>query len=327
MDNTRDRPFHFFPQLPTELRLAIWRECLSPRVVELDNSWDEGAYPDLKFPPCTLRRTTGINRCPPAISRVCRESRQVALETYHIRDRGSPPEHAKWSSNLELGNLWIDPSRDSVHLNWMPHFEPSYWSDGSALDYLAWNAVQAQGGSFMLDYLEDTFDGDVHMEDRIGALQQLRHGGVVMRIIVVHTAIENAARTGLFGFLGDAPIQLVDVSDESRLAAFYDLAMKCESEAKGFITRRQDFRRDSPESIEKTLKDRLADTFGAEAAQTLPAMRPVIMFRFCPRWCNHSLGHVERAREKAKASVSKRGYLQRGIRDDVRFFEQSFHMR
>jgi hypothetical protein len=80
----------------------------------------------------------------------------------------------------------------------------------------------------MFDYLESNFEVDfdefVDMEERIGALQKLRRGAVIMRINVVHTTIENAAKAGLFGLLGDAPIQIVDVSDTQRLDAFFDLA-------------------------------------------------------------------------------------------------------
>lgn len=71
------------------------------------------------------------------------------------------------------------------------------------------------------------------MEERFGTLQRLRHGIVVMRIIVVHTTFETAARTGLFRLLGDACIQLVDAFDGPRLNAFFDFAEKCESAAKG----------------------------------------------------------------------------------------------
>lgn len=287
--NTYDQKFHFFPQLPTELRLAIWGECLPNRVVEIDYPWDEGAYLCLNPPPCKLWQTTDINRHPPVISRVCRESRLVASETGYYHDRVSAPPGAQWKSNLQLEKSWIDPSRDSIHLNWTPCYEAGYWGDGSALDYLAWRATRARGGSFMFDYLDNSFDGDVDMEERIGALQQLRHGIVVMRIIVVHTTFETAAKTGLFGLLGDACIQLVDVSDEPRLNAFFDFAKECESAAKG-VTRMQDFYRESSEIARRSLKDKLADTFGAQAAQKLPPMCPAIMFRLCSHWCNHFLG-------------------------------------
>lgn len=141
----------------------------------------------------------------------------------------------------------------------------------------------------MYDYLDNHLDGDVDIKERIGALQQLRNGVVVMHIIVVHATFDAAAKPGLFGLLGDACIQLVDVSDEARLNAFYDFAEKCESKTKGFTSRPQDFRRQSPEQLGKTLRDNLTVTFWGQAAVDLPQLSPVIRFRFCPRRCNHVL--------------------------------------
>jgi hypothetical protein len=106
--------------------------------------------------------------------------------------------------------------------------------------------------------------------------------------IAVHTTFETAAETGLFGPLGDACIQLVSVSDEARLNAFLDFAEKCESKAHRLFAKKQDFYRESPESITRRLNQKLGETFGAEAAQKLPPLSPAIMFRFCPQWCNHS---------------------------------------
>jgi len=306
-NNNQEQEFRFFSQLPTELRLAIWRKCLPNRVVEIDYPWDEGVnfYPNL--PPCKLQQTTNINRRGPVISRVCRESRYVALETGHYLDKGLPPEEAPWRSNLRLERTWIDPSRDTIHLNWTPCYSAGYYGDGSALDFLAWNAAKACGGSFMFDYLDHTLDGEVYLEERFGALRklQLQQGAVVIHLIVVHTTFETAAKTGLFGLLGDACIQLVDVSDEARLNALFDFAEKCESgsEAKGFITRKHDFRRQSPESVKRMLNDKLAEEFGAQAAQKLASLRPAIMFRFCPHYCNHSIGSFQRAQDIANNRV------------------------
>jgi hypothetical protein len=194
------------------------------------------------------------------ISRVCRESRLVAFEAGHFRKEGSTLEEVPWNSNMRVDKTWIDPSRDTIHLNWTPAYSAGYWGDGSALDHLAWSAAKARGGSFMFDYLESTRDGEVDLRERIGALQKLQH--VVMHLIVVHTTFETAAKTGLFGLLGDACIQLVDVSDEARLHALFDFAEKCESEANGSITSKQDFRRQSPKSVKKILNDKLGRRFG-----------------------------------------------------------------
>lgn len=259
-DNNNSQEFHFFSQLPTELRLAIWRICLHNRVDEIDYPWDEGVnfYPNL--PPCKLQQTTDINRRAPVISRVCHESRMVAFETGYYRDEGWPPQEAPWHSNLLVERTWLDPCRDIILLNWTPTYSAGYCGQGSALDSLAWNAAKARGGSFMFDYLESTRDGEVDLRERIGALQKLQH--VVMHLIVVHTTFETAAKTGLFGLLGDACIQLVDVSDEARLHALFDFAEKCESEANGSITSKQDFRRQSPKSVKKILNDKLGRRFG-----------------------------------------------------------------
>jgi hypothetical protein len=82
---------------------------------------------------------------------------------------------------------------------------------------------------------------------------------MVMRVIVVHTTFQDAARAGLFGLLGDAPIQIVDMSDELRLDAFFHFANQCESSAERSITQGQDFHRDSAESIKATLGEKLAE--------------------------------------------------------------------
>jgi len=54
---------------------------------------------------------------------------------------------------------------------------------------------------------------------------------VVMRTIIIHASYKYAAKTDIFGLLGDAPVQIVDVSDEARVKAFFDFAD--ESQRKG----------------------------------------------------------------------------------------------
>lgn len=313
---TVDPQFHLFDQLPTELRLAVWRECLPHRVVEIDYAWDEGAYLVVLPTPCKLRKTTKINQRPPIISLVCRESRLVAFAASHCLIMDSEPHlESRWSSDTWLKKLRINPSRDSIHLNWTPCYEPQYQQSGSALDYLAWNAVSLKGrGSFMFDYLDNVFDGEAPIEDRIGALQRLKKGAVVMRIVVVHTTFEEAMKTGLFGLLGDAPIQLVDISDEVRVGALMDFAEKCESEIKGSIIKKQDFHRDSVESVKVILKEKLVEAFSAEGAQTLSHLYPAIMFRFCPDWCNNK----PEPESDPRPEVSS-------VRKDFRAFLRSLH--
>lgn len=175
--------------------------------------------------PCRRGHTTTLNRCLPVLNRICHEARMVACGAGHYRDLKAPLD-AEWKSELRHDHLWIDSSRDTIHLHWITFVEPRFLyciAGGSALDYLAWNASQAHGGSFRLDCLESNFDEDIDMEERIGALHKLRRGAVIICIIVVHTTFENALKAGLFG-LGDAPIQIVDASDTHRLDAVSDLA-------------------------------------------------------------------------------------------------------
>lgn len=322
-NDNNSQEFLFFSQLPTELRLGIWRICLPNRVVEIDYPWDEGVF-YLNLPPCKLQQTTNINRRAPVISRVCHESRMVAFETGYYRDEGWPPQEAPWHSNLFVERMWLDPCRDITQLNWTLVYSAGYCGLGSALDFLAWIAAESRGGSFMFDYLETTRDGEVDLRERIGALQKLQY--VVMHLIIVHTTSETAAKTGLFGLLGDACIQLVDVSDEARLHALFDFAEKCESEANGSITSKQDFRRQSPESVKKILNDKLVRRFGAQATQKL-SLRPAIMFRFCPHFCNHSMESPPKAQDVANNGFGNgRPSLPVG-RETFRSFIESLHTR
>ncbi|KAJ6043573.1 hypothetical protein N7460_004928, partial [Penicillium canescens] len=102
----------------------------------------------------------------------------------------------------------------------------------------------------MVEYLEYSLDGEVEMKYMVGTVQQLQQGAIVMRIIVVHT----------------------NVSECSKSEAYLD-SSKCESDAKGFIRKRQGFHGNCSESIKAMLKEKLAETYGAYTA---------IMFRFCP---------------------------------------------
>ncbi|OQE06726.1 hypothetical protein PENFLA_c100G04817 [Penicillium flavigenum] len=126
-------------------------------------------------------------------------------------------------------------------LDWTPWCEPEFWHEESAVHHLAWHSAKAQGATFMFGYLKDKWDDDIDMENRVGAAQKLQHGTIVMRVIVAHTTVRNA--------FGDAPIQLVDISDDQRLDAFFAFAEECESYAQGFLTKGQRFYRESLESI------------------------------------------------------------------------------
>ncbi|KAI0847876.1 hypothetical protein F5Y00DRAFT_106511 [Daldinia vernicosa] len=73
--------FHFFPQLPTELRLMIWEYNLLPRCIEIKAT--QLVKPQLKLSKQECHYTY-VCRVP-ANLHVCRESRQEALKQYSLR--------------------------------------------------------------------------------------------------------------------------------------------------------------------------------------------------------------------------------------------------
>lgn len=281
--------FHRFQRLPPELRVIIWRHCLPHRVVELDEPFDESGL----ALPCGLELTSHMNGHPPLISRVCRESRVVALQSRSLIPKEGMPEDAKWRTDTQL-NIPIDRSRDLVHLNWTPG-SPYYHSRGSSVSYLAWHAAWvARGGSLMKDNLRYA---------EIDALKKMSSWLVVMRVVIIHARYEYAAKTGLFGLLGDAPVQVVEVSDEARVEAFFDFAD--ESQRNGHVTHLQDLNRDSPEVVRRALDDALDRGFGIHKKQ-LPSMHPAIMFRLCTDMCNHSYTAEEGFRPSPEPSPPTR---------------------
>ncbi|KAJ5176146.1 uncharacterized protein N7482_002023 [Penicillium canariense] len=274
--------FPRFPDLPAEIRLMIWRECLPHRVHELDSDEFYATGPGGFARVCGLLMTTQMNHRPPAISRVCRESRVVALQNRVRLPYEEMLEEAFWASETILDGM-IDPSRDSVHLNWEP-WDERFEGEGYYLDYLAWHAANSQGGSVGYESIDHE---DVAFLDSISNLV------IVMRKIIIHATSEYGARTGLFGLLGDAPVQLVDLSNEKRLKAYFDLAE--ETQKKGHVTFAQDLHRKPCEVLEeefqKIMGRKYQRPFGlrpGEMPPKLPPLRGAIMFRLCTDMCNNS---------------------------------------
>ena len=302
--------FPLFPKLPAELREEIWRYCLPHRYRELDQPVADIVFfaPDNQDGPwpCDLYHTTDMNARPPLISRVCHESRCVAFKTGGTLPRypsAGWPVEARWHSGLENEEAWHDRARDAVHLNWEPACDPEYTSSGSPLHCLSWDAShESVGGSMTIRCLDPSFDE--HQLDGVDytrapgpfrnslnpdklrdleALERQAEWLVVLRIIVVHSDFKAAAATGLFGLLGDARVQVIEVSEEARIEAFFDLAEACER--KTSVTVRQDFHRESADSMKEKLSKSIVERFRSQ--KLAEAMRPAIMFRLCTQMCNH----------------------------------------
>lgn len=304
--------FHKFPELPAELREEIWRCCLPYRVCELDQPFAEVIYmnPDrIQTRPCELRHTTRANSRPPMITRVCYESRSVAFKAGRMKkiDAADAYSNIGWSSPWKVEDTWQDPVRDSVHLNWDSVCDiMETASYGWPLGCLAYEATQLSGrGSLRVRVLDVEFDWpdrveatppaspsdslsyppiDKRQEEQLEDLYRLSCWRIVMRIMVVHTAFTEAAATGLFGLLGDALVQIVDVDDAARIDAYYDFAEACESRHP--VTISQDFRRESAQSWRTRLRFALMREYHSE--RLVASCTPAIMFRLCTKMCNRS---------------------------------------
>ncbi|RLL96201.1 hypothetical protein CFD26_101818 [Aspergillus turcosus] len=281
--------FYLFPKFPTEIRLAIWRNCLPQHIMELDDQQDDLIWDE---PPCRMNwKITWTNKAPPVIARVCRESRAVAFES------GSPqllPDpnitDTQRFSNYMIKHPWLDTARDSVHLNWEPAVDIEWQSYdwGDPVRCLMWYAARTRcrQASIMLGLLQDFQQRDdsnqPHEHDRwtkseLADLMRTKPCWtvVILAPVVVHADPE--ATAGLFGLLADARVQLVDAEDEARINEFMALAEAPD------VTIGPSFGQEDLVSAKEELRDAVKAVFGSE--ESAPTMRPAVMFRLCTGMC------------------------------------------
>ncbi|KAK4952423.1 hypothetical protein LTR10_009229 [Elasticomyces elasticus] len=298
-----DPSFHLFLELPLELREEIWRYCLPHRVRELDTPLAQNVFePEYEYGsllPCNLQGTTFANGLPPVLTRVCLESRKVARETGALQlPASSETADLVWEADSLRKQDWEDRARESVHLHWTYIYGADFESSGRPLDYLVRRAVSvAAGSSFMAKYIDSRFDwaGEAARASEteqtlqpetlrdLEALRKLPSLQVVVRVIVVHCDFKSAAKSGLFGLLGDALVQIVDVRDDNRVVDRY-LAFAEACEQQGSIAVNQDFRRELVAVTRRKLKDLIMGTYGCPILAA--TARPAIMFRLCTKTCN-----------------------------------------
>ncbi|KAF4292865.1 hypothetical protein KXX33_009211 [Aspergillus fumigatus] len=232
--------FHYFSQLPPELRRLIWTHSLPHRIAEedipvflLDGNEARQA--------CWARRITHQNAQPPTIAFVNRESRQVALE------------HGRWLESQEttsLDSIWVQPRRDVLHLNWT-RMRYNVWGNAddpsSPIAMFLWRAESLGMPPSVVAEIIHPFRLKALLEGAEGAdasdspwllyrdgtnndvadiaycAESQRRLDVAMAAVSLHIPPEAARRSGLFGLLGDAPVQMVDVGDVTRLRQFQAL--------------------------------------------------------------------------------------------------------
>ncbi|KAG9691394.1 hypothetical protein KCU95_g7171, partial [Aureobasidium melanogenum] len=219
------------------------------------------------------------------------------------------PSDTEWWSDFEFEDAWVDETHGAPHLNWSGTYAPEYQWSGYPLNCMIWESRRFSATpSIMLESIHNlTFgppppeirgpDGRLQYVPRpnketefVDAYKTLPSWLVVMDIVVVHLDLSSAAGTGLFGLLGDAPVQIIPVSNETEINRFYDLAERCERGKS--VTASQDFARKSAEEWRQELRDDVLYRFSQNesvAEDLIAIMHPAIMFRLCTQMCNHSV--------------------------------------
>lgn len=327
--------FHPFSRLPLELRQEIWRLCLPHRVTEMDYTradivfdvFDPDNLAELGYgvgellrwhkdnTPCELHPTSKSNVRPPLLTRVCRESRRVALATGKwvpmLQWRPNAPSlDNPWEADWRTGNVidhgyWEDASHDSAHMNWTPAYDVDFGPvdpRGHPLTSLAKEAKRLNGtASFMLDAMTDSWERDPYTtstfsytalpedpqmsqrEQNLAASKQLPEWMVVVEMVIIHLDIGRAADSGLFRLSGDEIIQVVDAT-LPLAERLYALAEHCERGAAA-VTAAQDFTRMSADDMDAMVKRAASEV--TDDPDVLKRLRPAIMFRLCTEMCNH----------------------------------------
>jgi hypothetical protein len=225
--------FAYFPRLPLELRLQIWRLCLPSRVVEVDQMPDDHFA---GFKKCWLFETSEKNNRPPVLSQVCSESRQLACKTGGLATL-DPKHLPELTSSWPMHEcLWFDPTADIMHLN----YDGRLWCNsrfnymGGTLKHFLSRLPQDSGApkaSIMADLMfpfDPLADWDLGSAIRWNPnpLKQRRSYLAVVEVIILHVTMEQALQSSLFGRLGEERIKLVDRWDLEYIRDYYELYLQ-----------------------------------------------------------------------------------------------------
>lgn len=282
--------FHQFSKLPAELRLQIWRLCLPYRVWEMDYPTDEGFFlkPDPNDTyPCNVKCTALLNGLPPVITRVCTESRAVARENsagytteeyYEELDAGDTFISTTSSGCYE--DFWLDPKRTGVvNLNWDDGYQAIYQnSAGPAIANLAWESKQVAARPSFDEYWISCSWLDFE-EQRFEVFNQIPAWWVIVHSVIIHATFRDAARSGLFGLLGDATVQIVSLSDRERINSFYEFA---EGEDREAFSMDRETEQPDWDALSVTLEKDVKWRFRRHDKPST-TFEPAVMFRLCSR--------------------------------------------
>jgi hypothetical protein len=287
--------FWRFADLPPELRDEIWLHCLPHRVEEFDVAQGKAFYhnhrnPD-RLPLCTLAATTYLNFRPPLITQVCREARDIAFKTGSYEEYKpvrAPKAYWVKPGDISLsGKIWRSRSSPKlVHLNWdrsysLHGYYSGYSGQTDPLRCLEHTVLmRSSRGSMMKNYLSTSIG-----RDRLEVFDQHQQWLVVMHLVVIHAPTRIVAESGLFGLLGDAPIQIVEVANVDEIEAMYKFAEQCYERTRG-LCKKSEFRR-SGAALEKYLNHLLTPAYGPDRVPSYAtSIRAAVMFRVCHQNCS-----------------------------------------
>lgn len=214
--------FILFPELPRELRRAIWKLCLPRRVLELDSPRNDAVRPS-----CEHRHSSRLNTRYPIITRVCHESREVAFENGNMLGEYADLDQVGYFSASALSERWFCPATDIVHLHWDGHFDvmtpdnlnPIFFFLSIAAKSSSPASIVADlvGGGLLRNYSSDQ-DGP-----NFDPLEGASDYTVALEVINLHISFKQATSSGLFGRLGEERVQLIDADDLETIHKYYDL--------------------------------------------------------------------------------------------------------
>lgn len=214
--------FTLFPRLPLELRLLIWEHCIPNRVVELERPHEDNILSN-----CRLTWSARQNARPPIITRVCHESRSVALRTGHSISYDD-------SLGIGIGGMWFDSRHDTVAWYWDSSQWISFgWPTEDTNDVMEYfmhhvSRTQTQQALIMADriYAFNYFNeppkphtGHLGVKD-VAEISQWKDYMVCLKMISIHMNPEQALKSDLFGLTGEQLVQVVDPTDKSRIVKY-----------------------------------------------------------------------------------------------------------
>lgn len=216
---------------------------------------------------------------------------------------------------------WTDREPKLVHQNWTSGYggslESEYYKgkefERAAIICVATRALQEAGGRASIlveclnidfrweghwnwyvenDYADSDDDRDAQPEVRepspsnaefISECERLSSYLVVLQVVVIHTDLKTGAESGLFGLFGDAPVQIIDMTEDAKIDRYFSLAVECENRSPVSIA--QDLKRRPLHVARQRLRDAIVAEYGSEEFAAM--MKPAIMFRLCIFMCNH----------------------------------------